>query len=639
MGVCLSVGHSHHHHGQYVTDDDEEGFCTPECISSQGESHNPSGRYSFEFPTPPRISADVGDLGALGSLFYKRGSWSRSRDNNNNHNNNHNNNNNNNNTAVGHVPNYISTLDMFLGGVNARNRVHHVNQLCTGDYSFASYLASPLLKGFDVHAMEAVAKSYAESAAKAAARDAFVFLEENDIAMVSTSNSTYHEPERVCNVFTPSSAGREDYRDVHHDDLAKSVGDSDWEELKKPRKASNLWVRHHEEGINETFNIFTNSKWEEPKPIRQVENLREEHNQHEEAIAEITDKFTTSQWEEPKKPNKVENLWVQQNEQEESTMAETPIAETTTDKFTTSQWEEPKKKPKKTENVWVKQNQHIEEAIDKTIDKFNNKSSSNFTFWVSNNEEPETNEKGTNEKWVSVLNSIQARAKARRRQRRKSSLAKAHGGGTPERVQRCGSNGKVYGGAGLDRVQRCGSGGKAYFGGGGGLGGFQRCNSIGKSPGAGAPELVQILQRWGSIGRAHGAGAPEIIQRLQRWGSKGHSGVTPERYHRYGSLSKAYGAGGGAWERVQRCGSRKKTVRFSSDTRCPPNSPAELLVPHPPRPLDDAPTLEDFSAIGREVWEKVKHSPSLTKFEYKKLCELSSEILREADMLNRASKV
>ncbi|CAM6112583.1 unnamed protein product [Calypogeia fissa] len=622
MGLCLSAGPGHQHHDQYVTDDeeDQDGFCTPESVSSQGESHNPSGRYSFEFPNPPRISADVGDLGALGTLFYKQGSSRpRSKEN----------------TNSSVVPNQINTLDMFLGGGNARSRVSHEKQLCTGDYSFTSYLSSPLLKGFDVHAMEAVAKSYAESAAKAAARDAFVFLEENDTSLGSSSSSaSAQHDEEDCIVFTPSTeeaGGGEECADVD-EELAKSVNGGDtenWEELRQPcMKAANLWVEHipNEEGITETFTIFTNSMWDEPNPVK-VESLTEEQNQHEEAIAEITDKHTTSPWEEPKKiSEEVDNLWVQQNEHEEVTIAET------TDKFTTSQWEEPKKPSRKVENLWVQQNQDIEEAIDKTIDKFNNnKSSSNFTFWVSdnNNGEPDSNEQETNERWVTVLNSIQARAKARRRQRRKSSLAQVHGAATPDK-QRSGIVGKAYGGA---------------YGGGGGLERIQRCGSIGIAPGAGAPEIIQMLQRWGSIGRAHGAGAPEIIQRLQRWGtvSKAYSAGSPERFQRCSSngnngssMSTAQGTGGAPLERVQRTGSngKKKTVSFSADTKCPPNSPDEFLAAEcPPPSLEESPTLEDFSAIGREVWEKVKHSPSLSKFEYNKLCELSSEILSEVDTL------
>ncbi|BBN18786.1 hypothetical protein MPTK1_8g05500 [Marchantia polymorpha subsp. ruderalis] len=194
MGVCLSkAGHGH-------SNCEEDGFCTPEAASEQYESPNPSGRYSYGLDTP-RISADVGDLGALGSLFYKRGS--RSRD-------------------TPHL-NYVSPLEMFLGGVSGRNRVHHVNQMCTGDFSFASYLSSPLLKGFDVHAMEAVAKSYAESAAKAAARDAFVFLEENDVCLSFTSS--------------PAKVLSEDTGDVD-DDYAKSGESEDWED---PLRKSEDW--------------------------------------------------------------------------------------------------------------------------------------------------------------------------------------------------------------------------------------------------------------------------------------------------------------------------------------------------------------------------------------------------------------
>ncbi|KAL3675794.1 hypothetical protein R1sor_025742 [Riccia sorocarpa] len=207
MGLCFSKAGA----GQPQCEDD--GFCTPELVSEQYESGNPSGRYSYGLDTP-RISAEVGDLGVLGSLFYRRGSRGRARD-------------------------YINPLEMFLG-VTGRNRLQHVNRMCSGDFSMASYLSSPLLKGFDVHAMEEVAKSYAESAAKAAARDTFVFLEENDVCTTFTASPS--------KVLSAEEAGDAD------DDCPRS-GESDWED---PLRKSEDWDARQSEDWGARMNKFDN---------------------------------------------------------------------------------------------------------------------------------------------------------------------------------------------------------------------------------------------------------------------------------------------------------------------------------------------------------------------------------------------
>jgi hypothetical protein len=64
-----------------------------------------------------------------------------------------------------------------------------------GEISFTSYLSSPLIRELhdscSLHGFDAIAKSYVESAGKAAARDTFMFLKENDHAqLMGTSIST-----------------------------------------------------------------------------------------------------------------------------------------------------------------------------------------------------------------------------------------------------------------------------------------------------------------------------------------------------------------------------------------------------------------------------------------------------------------
>ncbi len=129
-----------------------------------------------------RSSAEVGDMGKLGALFCKRRPFVGSPD-----------------ILSAHLTNLLSSLVRSSSSVMDQPQQELQLLANAAEISFSSYLSKSFIRpqaaaaaaGFqqehasaagtrDVAALDAIAKSYAESAAKAAARDTLLFLKEND---------------------------------------------------------------------------------------------------------------------------------------------------------------------------------------------------------------------------------------------------------------------------------------------------------------------------------------------------------------------------------------------------------------------------------------------------------------------------
>jgi hypothetical protein len=128
-----------------------------------------------------RSSAEVGDMGKLGALFCKRRPFVGSPD-----------------ILSAHLTNLLSSLVRSSSSVMDRPQQELQLLANAAEISFSSYLSKSFIRphaaaaaGFqqehasaagtrDAAALDAIAKSYAESAAKAAARDTLLFLKEND---------------------------------------------------------------------------------------------------------------------------------------------------------------------------------------------------------------------------------------------------------------------------------------------------------------------------------------------------------------------------------------------------------------------------------------------------------------------------
>ena len=111
----------------------------------------------------PRWSAETGDKGKLGSLFYKR----RQR------------------RIVGTSDMFSARLESLLGGIQSfqmrRSHSHsHTHSHSPGEVTFASFVGTPFIRNLEIQGMDALARSYAASAAKAAARESFLLLQERD---------------------------------------------------------------------------------------------------------------------------------------------------------------------------------------------------------------------------------------------------------------------------------------------------------------------------------------------------------------------------------------------------------------------------------------------------------------------------
>lgn len=130
-----------------------------------------------------RSSAEVGDMGKLGALFCKRRPFVGSPD-----------------ILSAHLTNLLSSLVRSSSSVMDQPQQELQLLANAAEISFSSYLSKSFIRpqaaaaaaaGFqqehasaagtrDAAALDAIAKSYAESAAKAAARDTLLFLKEND---------------------------------------------------------------------------------------------------------------------------------------------------------------------------------------------------------------------------------------------------------------------------------------------------------------------------------------------------------------------------------------------------------------------------------------------------------------------------
>ena len=102
----------------------------------------------------PRWSAETGDKGKLGNLLYKRRRRRR---------------------FVGTPDLFSARLEGLLGGIHNFHMKHS-----PGDFAFASFVGSPFVRNLETQGMDALARSYAISAAKASARNAFLLLQERD---------------------------------------------------------------------------------------------------------------------------------------------------------------------------------------------------------------------------------------------------------------------------------------------------------------------------------------------------------------------------------------------------------------------------------------------------------------------------
>ena len=102
----------------------------------------------------PRWSAETGDKGKLINLLYKRRRRRR---------------------LVGTPDLFTARLEGLLGGIHNFQMKHS-----PGDFSFASFVGTPFVRNLEIQGMDAIARSYAISAAKTSARNAFLLLQERD---------------------------------------------------------------------------------------------------------------------------------------------------------------------------------------------------------------------------------------------------------------------------------------------------------------------------------------------------------------------------------------------------------------------------------------------------------------------------
>lgn len=141
MGLCYSKA------GWLATSADTytdcSGLSTSNCKSLMYES--------------PRWSADTGDKGKLGTLFYKRRRRRRQ--------------------LVGHPDLFSARLEGLLGGIHTLQMKQYNSP---GDITFASFVGTPFVRNLEMQGMDALARSYAISAAKASARNTFLLLQERD---------------------------------------------------------------------------------------------------------------------------------------------------------------------------------------------------------------------------------------------------------------------------------------------------------------------------------------------------------------------------------------------------------------------------------------------------------------------------
>ncbi len=187
MGLCASSALEHLE--EFEQEEDEEEEEEEEECSYHIDSRASSARMSYSssrnsrnstnslFKTlsfdSSRSSAEVGEMGQLGSLFCKRRGRGQGRS-----------------SLVGNNSSDIQSahLTNLLSSILCKTSSDETKS--PAEISFASYLSTPFIRpqGFEQHAimmkqhdgLDAIAKSYAESAAKAAARDTFLFLNEND---------------------------------------------------------------------------------------------------------------------------------------------------------------------------------------------------------------------------------------------------------------------------------------------------------------------------------------------------------------------------------------------------------------------------------------------------------------------------
>lgn len=145
MGICTSKG------GEFEMTDDSNTEGTSFQYDSSDMSSIRLRALSFE---SPRSSAETGDKGQLSALFYKRRPF------------------------VGNPDLFSAHLERIIGGFQNLPK-----RRSPGEISFSSFVSAPFIRALDMQGMDAIAKSYAASAAKAAARDTFMFLEENDNPM------------------------------------------------------------------------------------------------------------------------------------------------------------------------------------------------------------------------------------------------------------------------------------------------------------------------------------------------------------------------------------------------------------------------------------------------------------------------
>ncbi|CAM6033979.1 unnamed protein product [Sphagnum compactum] len=164
-------------------------------VSSSGGSTRSSANSLFKALSfdSSRSSAEVGEIGRLGALLCKRRPYAGNPD-----------------ILSTHLTNILTSI--LRKSSPQQEYVSSCSKSSSSppaaEISFASYLNSPFIRsslqgaGFEPAAargrmqvedddrLDAIAKSYAESAAKAAARDTFLFLEKNDYSLRSFKTSS-----------------------------------------------------------------------------------------------------------------------------------------------------------------------------------------------------------------------------------------------------------------------------------------------------------------------------------------------------------------------------------------------------------------------------------------------------------------
>lgn len=138
MGLCYSKA------GWLATSTDTYTDCS-------GLSTSNSKSVIYE---SPRWSAETGDKGKLGTLFYKRRRRRR---------------------FVGTPDLFSARLEGLLGGIHNFQMKHS-----PGDFTFTSFVGTPFVRNLELQGMDALERSSAISAAKASARNAFLLLQERD---------------------------------------------------------------------------------------------------------------------------------------------------------------------------------------------------------------------------------------------------------------------------------------------------------------------------------------------------------------------------------------------------------------------------------------------------------------------------